>query len=101
MVKVRIYPYSKVATQSGKAKTSQWILEYMPRGNLYRDPLMGWVGERATQSQKALTFPNKDAAVAYAEAQGLSYTLVTQGDGKPIIKSYGDRFRPGRYRGNS
>jgi hypothetical protein len=63
----RIYQKPKHAMQSGKAHTDEWVLEFEQSEARFADPLMGWTGSGDTQSQVRLTFPDKDAAKAYAE----------------------------------
>jgi hypothetical protein len=48
-----------------------WRLEFEPRSAPFLDPLMGWTGGRDPLRQVALSFPTLDAALAYAERQGL------------------------------
>ena len=38
----RISRPAKTATQSGKAKTKDWLLEFEPSSARLPDPLMGW-----------------------------------------------------------
>jgi hypothetical protein len=39
------------------------------------EPLMGWTGGDDTLIQVKLTFPTREAAVAYAERQGLTFVI--------------------------
>jgi hypothetical protein len=39
------------------------------------EPLMGWTGGDDTLTQVELTFPTREAAVAYAQRQGLAYIV--------------------------
>ena len=48
-----------------------WRLEFEPRCAPLFDPLMGWTGSRDPLRPVALTFPTLDAALSYAERQGL------------------------------
>jgi hypothetical protein len=96
-MKARIYLPPKTAMQSGRALTRQWVLEYMPALPQRPDPLTGWIGGAETARQVRLAFPTKDAAVAYAEANGIAYEVeaVTPGPAlKP--KAYADNFKFGR-----
>ena len=56
---------------SGLAKTKSWILEFTPESTSEIDPLMGWTSSGDTQSQVTLTFETKQAAVDYAEENGI------------------------------
>ena len=53
----RIYQRPKNAMQSGKARTDEWVLEFVPsRATSKPDPLMGWAGSGDTQVQVQLNF---------------------------------------------
>lgn len=58
------------AMSSGPAQAG-WRLEFEPRTAPFFDPLMGWTGSRDPLRQVALPFPTLDAALSYAERQGL------------------------------
>jgi hypothetical protein len=47
----RIYQMPKNAMQSGRARTTVWILEYEPVRQQQADPLTGWAGGDATATQ--------------------------------------------------
>jgi hypothetical protein len=96
-MKARIYLPPKTAMQSGRALTRQWVLEYAPIQPQRADPLTGWIGGAETARQLRLKFPTRDAAVAYAEREGIAYEVepVAPGPGlKP--KAYADNFKFGR-----
>lgn len=69
-VVARVFRPCRSAMSSGPA-SSGWRLEFEPRYPPFLDPLMGWTGSRDPLRQVALTFPTLDAALAYAERQGL------------------------------
>jgi hypothetical protein len=50
---------------------AEWRLEFESRSAPFLDPLMGWTGSRDPLHQVVLSFPSLDAALAYAERQGL------------------------------
>lgn len=88
-----IYQTPKSAMQSGKAKTDIWVLEFERSEALRPDPLMGWAGSGDTQTQVRLTFPDKDAARAYAEKYGIT-ARVHEGPPKRLkLQAYADNFR--------
>jgi len=93
MSSARIFQQGTPATQSGKARSQLWVLENEPVEAKRPDPLMGWAGSGDTDQQVRLTFPSKEAAVAYAERQGLSYTVVPPAPRRLILQSYADNFR--------
>ena len=93
----RIFRPSRNAMQSGRARTSEWVLEFEPRDARRSDPLMGWTVTGDTAStQVRLTFETKDDAVRYAEAHGIAFQLVDPAPAKRIIKAYADNFAFGR-----
>lgn len=94
---VRIYKPAKTAMQSGSGRTNEWVLESEPAAPRHIDPLMGWTSTADTSTQVKLEFASKEEAVAYAERNGLAYTLTEPTPRKPIRKSYSDNFRFGRY----
>ncbi len=92
----RIYKPTKTAMQSGLARTQEWVLEFEPAAPREIDPLMGWTASRDMGQQVRLTFDTKEEAVAYAERNGLAYTLSEPTTRRPIRKSYADNFKFGR-----
>lgn len=93
MPHVRIFQRPKNATQSGRARTDLWVLEYVAPDAVEADPLTGWNGRGDTQSQVKLTFPTLEAAQAYAEKKGLDYHVVPAPQGKLKLQAYADNFR--------
>ena len=94
MTEVRIFRPAKTAMQSGRAKTKQWTLEFVPGAREEPDPLMGWAGSPDTRNQVRLSFDTKDEAVAFAERNGYGYTVADDVPArKPKPKSYSDNFR--------
>ena len=92
----RIFKPAKTAMQSGLARTKEWVLEHEPMAPREIDPLMGWTSSRDTRSQIRLEFDTKDEAIAYAQRNGLAYTLTEPETRKPVRKSYADNFKFGR-----
>jgi len=82
--------------QSGFGQTKEWILEFVPETPRAIDPLMGWTSSTDTQQQVRLKFDTREAAMAYAEDNGIAYTLTEPTKRKPLRKSYSDNFKYGR-----
>ena len=95
-MRARIYQVPKSAMQSGKAVAQEWQLDYAADRRRQADPLMGWIGGGATQTQVALRFPSQAEAVAYAERNGVAYDLELPPPVRIRPKSYSDNFRFGR-----
>lgn len=89
----RIYQIQKNALQSGKALTHKWVLEFAPAEAKRPDPLTGWAGSGDTQQQVKLSFPSQEAAQAYADKQGIAYTLIPTPPKTLKIQAYADNFR--------
>lgn len=83
----RIYKPSRSVMTSGRARTKGWRLTFERRTAPFIEPLMGWTGGDDTLTQVELSFPTREAAIRYAELQGLRYT-VQSADGAA------DRKRP-------
>lgn len=98
MPSVRIYRPAKTATQSGRANTRYWFLEYEPERGKIIDPLMGWTGSDDTKDQIRLRFKTKEGAITYAERQGLAYRVDEPKERTIRSKSYTVNFLPDRYR---
>ena len=97
---VRISRLSKTATQSGRALADAWIATFpktegpVVAKDAWRslpDAVMGWHGGGETKEQVRLAFPTREAACAWAKAQGLL----------PIVQpEQGRRIRPKSYAAN-
>lgn len=92
----RIYRPAKTAMQSGSGGTKEWVLENEPAAPRRPEPLMGWTSTTDTTTQVRLSFDTCEEAVAYAERNGIAYTLAQPKPRKAIRKSYADNFRFGR-----
>jgi hypothetical protein len=97
-MRARIYQPAKTAMQSGTAKTTTWVLEFAPASAREVDPLMGWTSSSDTQTQVKLRFETREAAEAYAAANGIEFDLVEPQKRKPLIRArgYGENFATDR-----
>ena len=93
MTVARISELERKTTQSGKANTGRWLLEFEREAGMRADPLTGWNGSRDTRPQVRLNFPTKEAAIAYATQRGLDFHLVPANPTKLKIQAYADNFR--------
>lgn len=89
----RIFQQPKSAMQSGKANVDLWVLEFAPADARWADPLMGWTATRDTQSQVRLTFPDKDAAKAYAAKHGIAARVHATPPKNLKLQAYADNFK--------
>ena len=93
MTVARISELDRRTTQSGKANTGRWLLEFERQEPMRADPLTGWNGSRDTNPQVRLTFPTREAAIAYCEKRGLSCHLVPAPPVRLKLQAYADNFR--------
>ncbi|MDJ0950740.1 MAG: ETC complex I subunit [Alphaproteobacteria bacterium] len=92
-MQARIYRPTKTAMQSGRRNTQRWLLEFVPRSARWRDPLMGWTSSDDTARQVRMYFDSKEAAIAFAEREGLDYRVEEPRQRRVRPKSYADNFR--------
>lgn len=97
-MKARIYKPSCHAMQVGRAKTRQWILDYTPSGTRSMDPLMSWTRTEQTHTQLRLKFDTQEAAVRYAKANNIPYTVIPEQKPVQQLRNYADNFANGRLR---
>lgn len=97
-MRARIYRPARTAMSSGTAKTKQWVLEYAQASSREVDPLMGWTSSSDTQSQVKLRFDSKEAAIDYAEANGIAFTVQEPKSRQANIRmgGYGENFATNR-----
>ena len=93
MTDARIYQETKNAMQSGRARTSRWVLEYVPAEAKQPDPLTGWAGSGDTRQQVRLTFPDVAAAQAYAERESVAVRVIPAPVRVLKLQAYSDNFR--------
>jgi hypothetical protein len=93
----KIYRPARTATQSGSARTKQWLLEFELERPHSIEPLMGWTSNTDTKTQFNLRFDTKDEAIAYAERYGISYRVSEFKDTSTKVLSYSDNFKVTRF----
>lgn len=71
----RIYKPTRSVTSSGKGRGKGWRLVFERRSAPVIEPLMGYTGGDDTLTQVSLSFPTLEAALRYAERQGLTYVV--------------------------
>ena len=93
MTVARILEIDRRTTQSGRANTGRWQLEFERKEALRPDPLTGWNGSGDTNTQVRMTFPDKEAAIAYCDKHGLAYHVVPASPVSLKLQAYADNFR--------
>ena len=79
--------------QSGRAKTKKWVLDFEPGSARRVEPLMGYTSSADTKQQLRLTFPSKEAAIDYAERNGVPYAIFEPHVSKRRAIAYADNFK--------
>lgn len=94
----RIYQPARTATQSGLAKTHDWVLDFVQATSRAVDPLMGWTSSDDTQAQVRMRFETREAAVAYAAAHGIDAVVTEPKARKPNLRpgGYSENFATNR-----
>lgn len=97
-MRARIYQPAKTAMSSGTAKTKSWVLEFAQSSARDVDPLMGWTSSSDTQTQVKMTFDSKEAALDYAQANGIDATVQMPKKRGANIRAggYGENFATNR-----
>lgn len=93
MTVARISEIDRRTTQSGRANSGLWLLEFERTEPQLPDPLTGWNGSGDTKTQVKLTFQTKEEAVAYADRHNIAYHIVPASPVKLKIQAYADNFR--------
>jgi hypothetical protein len=99
MAKALIYRPEKTAMQSGRAKMRNWTLRFKPEKPYFVDNLMGWVGMSDMPQEVQLTFPSKEAAIAYAKKQQIPYDIMEPHQRVTRRRAYADNFKFDRPQG--
>jgi len=92
-MQARIFKRPKSAMQSGKARSDEWVLDFVASEAKKPDPLMGWAGSGDTQQQVQLTFASCEEAQAYAEKYGIEARVHPVPPRKLKLQAYADNFR--------
>ena len=92
MTKARIYQPAKTSMQSGRGRTKIWVLEFPRSSKVAPENLMGWQSSGDTERQVRLRFPTKDAAIEYAQKQGVAFEVAEPKGRKLRMKAYADNF---------
>ncbi|MCC4246975.1 ETC complex I subunit [Stappia indica] len=93
----RIYSPAKTATQSGRGKAHDWVLEFEPEQARTIEPLMGYTSSTDMKQQLRLRFETQEEAEAYARKNGIAYR-VEQPRSRRVPKiAYSDNFRYDRF----
>ena len=92
----RIYKPAKTAMQSGRAKTKDWVLEFVSSAKRVSDPVMGWTSIDDMTGQVRLHFDSREQAIAYAKRERLTFSVEEPRETKRLVKSYSENFSADR-----
>ena len=92
-MEARIYQPARTAMQSGRANTTDWILEFVPAAARTIDSLMGWTSSSDMDQQVKLRFATKNDAIAFAAKHGLPYRVVDPHPRAFKKRAYADNYR--------
>jgi hypothetical protein len=92
----RIFRPAPNAMQSGRGNSRQWVLVHELNAAKEIEPLMGYTSSTDTRQQVRLTFDTLEEATAYAERNGIPYTVQPEHVPTPKRASYPDNFRSDR-----
>lgn len=81
------------AMQSGRANSKQWVLVFERSSPREIEPLMGYTASADTRTQVRLMFDTLDEAEAYAQRNGIPYSVQPDQKAPPQRSSYPDNFR--------
>ena len=97
-MRARIYQPARNAMHSGLGKTKTWVLEFAPAERREVDPLMGRTSSNDTQAQIRMRFATREAALEYAEDNGIEAVVVDPKPRKPNVRAggYGENFATNR-----
>lgn len=79
-------------TSAAPQANRPWVLTFERRKPQRIEPLMGWTSDNDPMVQVRLSFPTREAAVAYAEKQGLDYRVLADRDGRPEQPTLGEQL---------
>jgi len=91
-MKARIFRPGKAATQSGRAKSHRWQLEFEPEAAPSIDPLMGYTSTTDMNREVRLSFATLDEAVSYAKRHGITSEIVEEAERVVGTAAYSDNF---------
>jgi len=92
----RIFRPAPNAMQSGRGNSKQWVLVFEQSSPREIEPLMGYTASADTRTQVKLTFDTLEEAEAYAQRNGIPYSVQPDHQVTPKRASYPDNFRSDR-----
>ena len=78
--------------KSSVSRGNNWVLEYPRSAAVRPDALMGWQSSDDTVRQVKIRFPDKETAIAYADAHHIEYDIVETHARRVRPRAYADNF---------
>ena len=86
---VKIYKNYQIPTQSGKANTKEWVMEFLSNDDRFQEQIMGWTGSvNMYANEVKLHFKNKEEAINFAKENKLEFFVQESTEQKFTVKSY-------------
>ncbi len=82
--------------QSGRGRSQQWVLVFEQSARRDIDPLMGYTSSSDTRTQVRLSFDTLEEAEAFAQREGIAYSVQPAHERTVQRSSYPDNFRVDR-----
>jgi hypothetical protein len=94
-MRVRVYKPTKAATQSGRAKTHEWVVEPELVTARKPEPIMGWSSAQDTYGELVgrLKFPSLEDALAFLKRKGWEAVIEEPAERRIQPRNYLDNFR--------
>ena len=92
MSRVRIFRHDKTATQSGRAGTDEWLVQFEVEPVRIVDGDMQWKSSTDTHRQLRISFSTLAEAEYWAKQAGHSYRVLMPRDRKIKPKAYANNF---------
>lgn len=94
-MRVRVYMPAKSATQSGRARTQQWLVEPELISARKPDPIMGWAsaGDTLGELKGRLRFDSLEEALAFVKGKGWEAYVQEPSERRVRPRSFLDNFR--------
>ena len=90
---VKIFKKYKSPTQSGKANTNLWIMEFLSNNDRFQEQIMGWTGSiNMYPNEVKLQFKNKEEAINFAKKNKLEFFVQESNKQKFTIKTYVNNY---------
>ena len=94
-MRVRIYRPAKTASQSGRGKTHEWVIEPEILTPRTPEPLMGWIsaGDTMSELRGRLRFHSQAEAASFAARKGWESIIEEPAERRLTPRNYLDNFR--------